>query len=225
MPEHLWLSYPLSEKAPVYGGSKGFHAEPVNRIAVGNSCNTETWHLPNHCGTHVDAPRHFYEEGWSLDLFPPEFWVFKQVELIEIAPPLSSNLLETGAVLPLIKNNPELLIIKTGICYERDTKSYWENNPGLDPELGPALRDSFPALRAVGIDSISISSWQDRALGRKAHRAFLDPARGQEFILVEDMDLRLVSRDKIPLQVIIQPLLAENADGAPCSILALIEDA
>lgn len=33
---------------------------------------TESFSVSEHCGTHLDAPYHFYLEGWKLDEIPLE---------------------------------------------------------------------------------------------------------------------------------------------------------
>ena len=62
------------------------------------------------------------------------------------------------------------------------------------------------------------SIWLSRELGRKAHRAFLS----QDIRIFEDLHLlQLTSAMKIN-QVIAMPLRFENADGAPCTMIANI---
>lgn len=34
--------------------------------------STESFSTSEHCGTHLDAPYHFYQEGWTLDEIPLE---------------------------------------------------------------------------------------------------------------------------------------------------------
>jgi len=46
----------------------------------------------------------------------------------------------------------------------------------------------FHILEPPGFDSISVSSFQNRMVGREAHRAFLDPKA--PILLLEDIDLR-----------------------------------
>ena len=67
------------------------------------------------------------------------------------------------------------------------------------------------------MDLISISSYSNRDEGRKAHHAFLNPIEGEPILLIEDMKLDHVTRLK---KVIVAPLLIDNADGSPCTVLA-----
>lgn len=34
--------------------------------------STQSFSMSEHCGTHLDAPYHFYQEGWKLDDIPLE---------------------------------------------------------------------------------------------------------------------------------------------------------
>jgi len=75
----IYLSYPLSEKTPLYGGEKGVTLFQDRKQSEGASCNTMNWSFPNHAGTHIDAPYHFDSSGKQLCDYPPEFWIFDTV--------------------------------------------------------------------------------------------------------------------------------------------------
>lgn len=222
--KYVWLSYTISSSTPAYGGEKSFQKEQINSLASGDSCNTSTWYLPNHVGTHVDAPNHFFENGKTIDQFEPSFCFFNSICLVEVSLLGEKNIIEKEDVIPSVFGNPELLLIKTGMCLRRNEKAYWEFNPGLSPDLGIALKEQFNAIRAVGIDSISISSWQNRNLGRKAHQVFLDSANGRPLVLIEDMDLTQVNANSQIKRVIVLPIRVVGADGAPCTVLGGIEN-
>lgn len=223
MSRYLWLSYPLTTDTPAYGGENGFYSDSIKRISEGDTCNTSSYNLTSHSGTHVDTPKHFFDNGLTVDAFEPEFWIFNRIQVIEVKLTKGKNIVLKNAVLPLVNGEPELILIKTGMSCYREKREYWESNPGLEPELGRKLRKNYPSLRAVGVDSISVSSWQNRQLGREAHRAFLDPTYGNKFVLIEDMDLSKVHANTEIYKAIVMPLLAQGADGAPCSVLAQVK--
>lgn len=217
----VWLSYPLNEGTPVYGGRQGLVIKLLQSITQGDDCNTASWHFPNHLGTHVDAPRHFFQAGDSVDVYQPAFWIFERVSLVGVELKAMPLLIGPEHIIPFLQGEPDIILIKTGMGQYREQKVYWEANPGLSLDLGGELRARFPSLRAVGIDFISISSWQNRAAGREAHRAFLDPAvPGKPIILIEDMDFSLLNNNTRIQKVIALPLRVENGDGAPCSVIA-----
>lgn len=219
---YVWLSHVLNSDTPAYGGgSGGFKARPVKRMEAGDSCNTSAWMLSNHVGTHVDAPLHFDPEGLSIDRFGADFFVFRPACLVEVDLMPGSYLVRAEDVLPRIKGDPALLLIKTGMGRSREKSAYSLENPGLDPALAPALGEKCPSLRAVGIDSISASSWQRREEGREAHRAFLAGIKlDRPLLLFEDMNLEAVDGQSLIEQVIALPLRVSGADGAPCTVVA-----
>ena len=57
------VTVPLDADLPVYPGNTPFVLEPIKRIARGDSSNVSTLHMSAHAGTHVDAPRHFFDAG------------------------------------------------------------------------------------------------------------------------------------------------------------------
>ena len=61
------VSLPLDSNVPTYPGNTPFHVEPIKRIADGGSSNVSTLHMSAHAGTHVDAPRHFYDDGPGVE--------------------------------------------------------------------------------------------------------------------------------------------------------------
>lgn len=214
-----YLSYPLSKDTPAFGGSTNdFQIENIKEISKGDSCNVKKITLTTHIGTHIDAPFHFFNDGLTISDYPPSFWIFKNIKLIEI--PLTSGRWITKNDFENIRiDHNELLLIKTEFCHKRNEKDYWYNNPGLDAKLGKYLRKQYPDLRCIGFDFISLSRWQDREHGRLSHRSFLDPnAPGHPILLIEDMDLRKVSSETNFIDVSVFPLIAEKLDGAPVTV-------
>lgn len=212
------LSFPLSEQTPLYGGATGVIVEQKSRIGSGSSSNTQVWSFPNHSGTHIDAPRHFIEDGKTLTDYSASFWVFEQPQLLDI-PCEQGTLITVEHVTGRIVGKPDLLLLRTGFEQHRGERLYWENNPGLGPDLGLFLREEYPSIRVVGLDAISVSRWQDRPTGRIAHRAFLgNEGMGNPILLVEDM--RLSACPSAIEKVVIAPLLVQDADGAPVTVFA-----
>ena len=76
----------------------------------------------------------------------------------------------------------------------------------------------------IGFDFVSLSCFQARDLGRRAHRAFLAqrPDGLEEvaapILVIEDM--HLAELDVAPRRVVIAPLMYDAADGAPVTVIA-----
>ncbi len=217
----IWLSHVLSSTTPLYGGSEELRLTPLRSMSTGDSCNTTVINLPSHAGTHIDAPYHFLPEGRTLEAFPAAFWVFKSPALAVIS--LPSGALIGPDELPVTLTSDaetDLLLLKTGGESDRHRAKYWREGFGLSASLAGHLKSRYPALRAVGVDFISISRWGNREEGRTAHRAFLE----RDILLIEDMSLRDIGHEDKLRQVIALPLRFKGADGAPCSILGWVEE-
>ena len=214
----ILLSYYLSSNTPLYGNSDGINFVQEKQIRNNDSCNTMNISFPNHSGTHIDFPSHFAPEGKSLSDYTPEFWEFNHVKIIDLSGRIVDSQIISHECFNLDKNiNTELLLIKTGYGVYRGTDRYTLTPPGLSSNLASFFRNKFPNLRCIGVDLISISSYSEREEGRKAHHAFLNPQKGEPILLIEDMKLDTISTFN---KVIVAPLLIENADGSPCTILA-----
>jgi len=222
MSRWIYLSHWLSVETPAYGGGETFGSIPIRSLEQGDSCNAARWIFPNHIGTHIDLPRHFVVRGRILRDYPADFWVFRRVYLMDVCR------VEPGRVLDLeemrvnsIPPDTDFLLVKTGFEAVRHEPIYWQANPVFRPELAEGLRKRCANLRVMGFDAISLSSWSDRALGRKAHKAFLDHPR--PILPLEDMALSRVDQETSFIQVIVSPLGVGQADAAPCLVLAEVK--
>ena len=215
----LHLSYQLQENSPTYGNGEGFGVSPDGRISQGGSCDTDFWSLPNHIGTHIDFPSHFVSGGKNSSDYQADFWIFNGVQLLDFSTLTPGTIISPAMFEGMeIESDTELLLVKTGFCKFRGEKVYWQNNPGFATEMADFLRESCPALRVLGFDSISLSSFSDRPLGRIAHKAFL--GGGKPILPLEDMDLNQVGEDTKFRQVVVAPLQVAGANGAPCNVIA-----
>lgn len=212
----LYLSYFMDERTPLYGGGKGVFVTPDRSIANGDTANTKQLALHNHSGTHIDFPNHFFAEGATSEAYDAEYWIFAHPYLIQKEFSENEIILFDQNELKKIPVDTDFLIIKTGFGRYRSEEQYCKYNPGLSPELADQLRAHLPVLRVLGVDLISINAFQNRELGREAHRKFL--GGNNPILLVEDMDLSILNTH--PASLTCLPLLIKGLDGAPVTIIA-----
>ncbi|MDC0553783.1 cyclase family protein [Flavobacteriaceae bacterium] len=215
----LFLSYYINQHTPIYGGEKAILIEKRSEISKGASSNTKYLKLPNHSGTHIDFPNHFSDDGKTINDYPASFWKFKKIHVISYAAKNDEIIDETLVENYDIPVDTEFLIINTKFGTYREEMIYWNNNPGLSPKLASPLKIRCPKLKAVGFDFISLTSYQNRLLGREAHKAFL---LVNDILLIEDMKLNEVE-DKVIKSVTALPLLIDKIDGCPISVIAEYE--
>lgn len=215
-----YLSYILDDNTPSYGNRNKFITTKKSDISKGDIANDTTIETTVHIGTHIDMPYHFFEDGQTIEDFDCGYFSFNEVLFMEVEP---KELIIKDVLIKLLdkiedKSKYEILIVKTGICNKRDTQEFWESNYGFDPSIAEYLRKSFPNIRVFGFDSISVSSFQNRMIGREAHKAFLDPK--SPILLLEDMDLREIHKGSIIKKLTIAPLRITKCDGLPCTVTA-----
>src|SRR4029450_6103277 len=61
------ITAPLSPSLPVYPGDPEITITPIAQLQWGDAANVSRLVLSSHTGTHLDAPRHFFEEGTAID--------------------------------------------------------------------------------------------------------------------------------------------------------------
>ena len=217
----LRLSHVLTASTPAYGGGAGLVVGPTRMMSSGDSCNAVSLSFPNHLGSHVDAPRHFVANGRTVDSYGAGEWVFTQPVLLDIPAEPGEILTTTRFAAALGEHNDgDLLLVRTGFENRREEDVYWAESPAFAADLADFLRGRLPSLSAIGFDTISLSSYRHRDLGRSAHRAFL----GAGLRVFEDLALAVVPSHAALEAVVALPLLFDNADGAPCTVIGRISE-
>ena len=213
----IYLSHPFSNDTPLYGGAKDIKINQGSSIQDGDTANTLNLSFPNHSGTHVDVPYHFFEDGMKLTDYDASFWIFHHPVCVDVCGD-DGYLVRYDDVRESINKNTDLLLIRTGYEKHRDEKKYWQKNPGLSVDLAKGLRSVYPNLRSVGVDFISITSRLHREEGREAHRAFLgNDFSSEPIVIIEDVSLSKYNKNI--KTVMVSPLIIASADGAPCTII------
>lgn len=64
------ISTPVVNGGLVYPGNPAIEIAPQQAIAKGASANVSSVFFGSHTGTHVDAARHFFDDGETVDQLP-----------------------------------------------------------------------------------------------------------------------------------------------------------
>lgn len=215
----IFLSYTLNSKTPSYGNRNEFKIEKQSSIAQGGTANDSTIETTVHIGTHLDMPYHFYENGQTIESFDADFFYFSKILFLEVHP--KHYVIKEELIDQLEKIDDcdyDILMVKTGACHYRESEQYWNENYGFHPDVYDTLVSRFPKIRIFGFDTISVSSFQDRLMGKEAHKCFLNPEN--PILLLEDMDLRAISLSTSLNSITVAPLRIEKCDGIPCTVIA-----
>lgn len=220
------LSHILDPDGPHYPTSPVLSVERNSVIGQGSDSNDCISRLPNHFGTHMDAPRHFVPNGLTFAELPVERFNFDGDEILLIDVPKEPRTLVTlddvqryAPDLPGIR----LLLIRTGFERYRseNPETYMNEGPCLDPELCRWLAEET-SVECVGMDWISVGApWND--LGTEAHRQLLGYYRDRFITAIEDLSLAPVG-DKWIDFLTLGGLRIKGVDSSQVNVTAFLND-
>ncbi len=220
------LSYGIEEEMPLYPGIPALKVRQVKGIDKGDSCNTFSITFSNHSGTHIDAPRHFFNSGKSAKDYLADKLVCKNPIVID-CPKRPGEIIEAKdlAGLPAGKD-ADALLIRTGFYKYRssDAVAYCNNNPSLSPEAARWIRQNLLNLKIFGIDSISISSKARGAMGAESHKVLLtdEGYEGGPVLILEDLYLP-ADLSKLD-ELLVFPVFNADIDSSPCVVVGVTHD-
>lgn len=211
------LSYPVSVDVYSYGGRKPFNIRQLRSISKGDSCNTFMMNMPNHVGTHIDCPNHFFTSGKRLSQYKFKDFVFYNPTVLD-CPKKKNELVTVDDIKKNLKKlkGKDILFLRTGFYRFRTDVKYARQNPGISPEAALFIRKRLSNIRCIGIDTISVSPYAARGLGRRTHKIFLQGS--QHVRIIEDMNLS--GNLKGIKKVFVVPLFIKGVDSAPSTIIA-----
>jgi kynurenine formamidase len=220
-PKYRLLSYQLSEEAYTYGGIRPFSIKRLRSILKGDICNTYMMNMPTHMGTHIDCPNHFFNSGKKLSQYNIGDFIFSNPAVID-CPKKRNELVVADDIKRNLKKiiGKDILLLRTGFYKFRPHIRYARENPGIEPGAARFIRERLISLKCIGIDTISVSPYSNRELGRRTHKILLQDYsfNGQPVRIIEDMDLS--GNLKNINKVFVVLLFIESVDSAPCAVLA-----
>lgn len=199
------ISLPLSADLPAWPNSPGFELTQVATFER-DGYNETMIRMGAHFGTHIDAPRHFTEDGATIDdllLEQLNGGVFvaslKGVNAIT-AEILEKLALADGVQRLLFKTSNSALWAAGKMCFEKDYVALTRDGAEWLVSKG---------IELVGIDYLSIQRYHD---SNETHRILL----GHGVVIVEGLDLSAVEQGHYDLLCL--PLLVSGAEGAPARV-------
>ncbi len=224
--KYITLSYAIEKDSIVHIGLKNPELIPNNQISKGNGYNTYIIKVENHSGTHVDAPKHFIEDGKPISEYIEHDLIFNNPLIIDI-PKTDNQLIEVDDISKIDLTGIDCVIFKTGFekFHDGDPEKYLTQNPGISPDTILWIRKNFKDVRCLGIDCISISCYQKPDLGSESHLNAFNTGHdlGQPLLLIEDLKLKNIKKEEPIQNIIVVPWQINGIDSAPCTVLGIVK--
>ncbi|HEY7711242.1 MAG TPA: cyclase family protein [Candidatus Entotheonella sp.] len=199
------VTRPLSSALPVYPGDPVIDISPIAQRAWGDAANVSRVVLSSHSGTHLDAPRHFFDAGLAVDA------VSLHVLLGAV------RVVEWSGTAHISAQEVQRLDLEgvSRVLFKTRNSTLWQL-PGFQPDYLALTRDAAQHLaerpiQLVGIDYLSVDAFE--ASDFPVHRLLL----GAGIVILEGLDLRAVPPGDYDLCAL--PLLLEDGDGAPARVV------
>jgi kynurenine formamidase len=225
------LTYPLDDHSPYWpegNGPSPFHAKVVATFEKGGYFGRDL-EMPEHFGTHMDAPAHFDPKGKTLDQIPVTQFLRAAV-VIDVSEKVKSNVdyrvterdlkdwEKRNGLIP----SGSVVFFRTGWALRWPSQKEYMNQdaqatmhfPGLSIEAARYLLDhTHPA--AIGIDTASIDYGPSQDF--EVHHLTM-PAGPYNLENVANLD-RLPERGAF---VIALPMMLRGGSGSPTRVIALV---
>jgi kynurenine formamidase len=221
------LTHKLNAGAPAYGGERdAFRYEKLSRIDR-DGYASGAFRVPEHFGTHVDAPGHFLDGKDTVDLIDPKRLI-APAAVIDVRQQVSRDAdyqltvadiqkWERGGAIP----KGAVVLLQTGWDVRfGDAEKYRNADKNGDLHFPGFSEDSIKYLVtnrnvvALGIDTLSIDYGSSKDF--RGHK--LSHAAGLYHIE------NLANLEKLPARgavVFVGPLAIENGSGSPARVLAI----
>lgn len=202
------ISMPVRNGGPVYPGNPGIRIEEQQSISRGAGANVSSLSFGSHTATHVDAPKHFVDDGVTVDNLPldvligPALLVRFDDELRSITrKDLENRNLEGHKRVLFATRNSQL---QARAEFAKDYTFVAPDAAEFLVELGVQL---------VGVDYLSIEQF------RSGHHLTHHTLLGNSVVIVEGLKL-----DEPPegvYKLVCLPLKIAGCDGAPARAVLL----
>ena len=196
------ITVPLSPALPVYPGDPEVTITPVAQLQWGDVANVSRLVLSSHTGTHLDAPRHFFAEGMTIDRLDLDLLIGPARVC---AFPHATTHLTADDLRPLGLAGTRRLLLKTSNATLWEKTGFQTNYIALTESAAHLLVDM--GVHLVGIDYLSVDAFERQDF--PVHRTLL----GAGVLILEGLDLRAVPPGDYELLAL--PLLLQHGDGAP----------
>jgi len=199
------VTVPIDSNLATYPGNTPFSLEGIKRLAKGDSSNVSTLHMSAHAGTHVDAPKHFFDDGGGVESLPLEM-LCGRTRVVE----LTTRRGVTAEDLAGFDLREDIrLLLKTHNSRLWGTPEFHTDFIGVTESGARFLVDR--GVKVLGVDYLSVEQY--KTPGAPAHHVLL----GSGTIVIEGLNLRDVEPGTYEMFCL--PLAVVGADGAPARVI------
>ena len=204
------ISVPIRTGGVVYPGNPPIAITPQQAISLGAGANVSRIEFGSHSGTHVDAPKHFFDDGAGVDSLPLDVLIGR-ARLIAMGDDVKS--VGEAELMKHDLHGVERLLIRT-----RNSAWLASGSNEFHPDYTFVAPDGAAYLaglgvKLVGVDYLSVEQFHSGH--HKTHRTLLQ----REIVIVEGLLLSEPPPGDYELYCL--PLKLVGLDGAPARAILI----
>jgi len=204
------ISLTISPTLPTWPGDPGLVLKQIESMDEGANANVTHISAAVHLGTHVDAPRHFVNDGTTVESLPLDVLTGPcyVVQLPDGVEAITAEVLE----------RMELTFDFKRILFGTSNSHWWaKGETKFQTDFVAITEDGAEWLvkrgvQLVGVDYLSVAPYDDSV---PTHVALLKAG----VVIVEGLNLSQISRGFYDLYCL--PLKIANSDGAPARVILI----
>ena len=204
------ISTPVRNSGVVYPGNPEIRIDPQQAISRGAGANVSSVAFGSHTGTHVDAAKHFFDDGQTIDQIPLERFIGPAVLLA-----FGDDVMSVGAgdLRQHDIGSHTRVLLKTRNSSLLARADFVKDYTFLAPDGAAYLVEH--GVELVGIDYYSIEQFHSGH--HRTHLTLLE----KDTVIVEGLDLSETPPGEY--QLICLPLRLAGLDGAPARAVLVAE--
>ena len=206
MSEYIDVTIPFRDGMMCFSTDPPCRIKPHREIGKGDIVNLSVIDMGSHTGTHIDAPKHFIDEGRTIDELDTRHFIGR-TKVFDFSD--KEECIELSDVQGLDIGEGDIVLFKTRNSLLMRGQTFNEDFVYLTPPAAEWIRDR--GIVTLGFDFLSIEKYGSEDFG--AHYALL----GAGIVIIEGLDLTDVEAGDY--EIIALPMLIAGGNGSPVRVL------
>ena len=205
------ISVPITPDMPVWPGDPAVDLQQVSAISSGESANVTHLFMSAHTGTHIDAPKHFIDNGKTIGQIPLEKLVGEVLvmQIDDSENVISDLVLQSHPGIDLLEDAQKVLFrTRNSKLWHQSPSEFRKDYVGIDASGAEFLANI--GLDLIGIDYLSIAPYDETLT---PHQILL----AEDIVLLEGLDLSNVPTGIYELYCL--PIHLPGCEGAPARVI------
>jgi arylformamidase len=190
---------------PVYPGDPAPDFSEAASISRGDPCNVSLLSFGSHTGTHIDAPKHFYDDACGVDRLPLECFLGSA----RVAGIFGRPVITAADLSPLGIAAGDIILLKTDNSAFIKDGCFHTDYAHLDRDAAEFLVKA--GIRTLGFDYFSVERFGSGV--PSVHYALL----GAGIAIIEGLDLSAVPPGQYEISAL--PLKLRDGNGSPARVV------